>query len=233
MDLPERLTASLAALELLDGSVVVAVSGGPDSVALLDLLDRTRAMHRLEIIVAHADHGIHPESAAVAATVEALAASLGYPCEVGRLRLGAGASETAAREARYRWLQEVAVRHAAVAILTAHHADDQAETVLMRLLSGSGPAGLAGMAPRAGPLVRPLLPFRRSELAAISRAAGSRPGIIRQRRSGASALLASNGGHAGNRPPRAPGSGQPHPDRAPGTCRSQRVGSAAGCAAGA
>lgn len=165
MDLPDRLAASLDALGLLDGTVVVAVSGGPDSVALLDLLDRSRAAHRLEIIVAHADHGIHPDSADVAATVETLAASLGYRCETGQLGLGAGASETAARDARYRWLHTVALRHGAVAILTAHHADDQAETVLMRLLSGSGPAGLAGMAPRVGLLVRPLLPFRRSELA--------------------------------------------------------------------
>ena len=165
MDLAERFTASLAAVELLEGTIVVAVSGGPDSVALLDLLDRTRSRHRLAIVVAHADHGIHPESSAVAATVGTLAASLGYPCESTQLHLGPGASETTARDARYRWLNEVACQHGAVAILTAHHADDQAETVLMRLLAGSGPAGLAGMATRTGRLVRPLLSFRRSELA--------------------------------------------------------------------
>jgi tRNA(Ile)-lysidine synthase len=165
MELPDRLVAALAAFDLLEGTVVAAISGGPDSVALLDLLIRSRPAHRLEIIVAHADHGIHPGSAAVAATVRALAASCGCACEVGELHLGAGTSETAAREARYRWLHEVAARHHAAAILTAHHADDQAETVLMRLLAGSGPAGLAGMAPRAGLIVRPLLPFRRQELA--------------------------------------------------------------------
>ena len=165
MELPDRLAAELAALDLLEGTVVAAVSGGPDSVALLDLLARSRGAHQLEIIVAHADHGIHPDSAAVAATVRARAASCGWPCEVGELRLGAGASETAAREARYRWLHEVAGRHHAAAILTAHQADDQAETVLMRLLAGSGPAGLAAMAPRTGLIVRPLLPFRREELA--------------------------------------------------------------------
>jgi len=165
MELPDRLVAVLAALDLLDGTVVAAVSGGPDSVALLDLLLRSRPSHRLEIIVAHADHGIHPESGAVAATVRALAASCGCTCEVGELRLGAGASETAAREARYRWLHDVAARHHAAAILTAHHADDQAETVLMRLLAGSGPAGLAGMAPRTGLIARPLLSFRREALA--------------------------------------------------------------------
>ena len=165
MELPDRLAAALAALDLLEGTVVAAVSGGPDSVALLDLLVRSRPAHHLEIIVAHADHGIHPDSAAVAATVRALAASHELRCEVGRLRLGAGTSETAARAARYRWLHDVAARHHAAAVLTAHHADDQAETVLMRLLAGSGPAGLAGMAPRTGLVVRPLLPFRRAELA--------------------------------------------------------------------
>jgi tRNA(Ile)-lysidine synthase len=165
MELPDRLAAALAALDLLDGTAVVAVSGGPDSVALLDLLARSRPAHRLEIIVAHADHGIDPASAVIAATVRALAASYGWLCEVGELHLGPGASETTAREARYHWLHDVAGRHHAAAILTAHQADDQAETVLMRLLAGSGPAGLAGMAPRAGLIVRPLLPFRREELA--------------------------------------------------------------------
>ncbi len=165
MDLAERLVASLETLGLLDGTVIVAVSGGPDSTALLDLLDRTRSRHRLDLVIAHVDHGIHPESAVVAATVSRLAASLGYPCDVGQLRLGRDSSETTAREARYRWLHEVAARHGAVAILTAHHLDDQAETVLMRLLRGSGPAGLAGMAARAGSIVRPLLSYRRAELA--------------------------------------------------------------------
>jgi tRNA(Ile)-lysidine synthase len=172
MDLTQRLAASLAALDLSDRSVIVAVSGGPDSLALLDLLDRSRSAHRLRLIVAHADHGIHPRSGDVAATVAALAAGLGYPCEIGQLHLGPDASETSARAARYRWLGEVAERHGAADIVTAHHADDQAETVLMRLLRGSGPAGLAGMAPRAGPIVRPLLSFRRSELAGHLHARG-------------------------------------------------------------
>jgi tRNA(Ile)-lysidine synthase len=82
-----------------------------------------------------------------------------------RLELGADASETEAREARYRWLRAECARLGAHGILTAHHADDQAETVLMRALRGSGPAGLAGMARRTPDVVRPLLPFRREELA--------------------------------------------------------------------
>ncbi len=165
MELPERLAAALDDLDLREATVVVAVSGGPDSIALLDLLVRTRQDHRLTVVVAHADHGIHPDSSSVAATVEAFAASLGWASEIGRLGLGSAASETTAREARYRWLHDVAARHGALAILTAHQADDQAETVLMRLLAGSGPAGLAGMARRRGLLTRPLLSFGREELA--------------------------------------------------------------------
>jgi tRNA(Ile)-lysidine synthase len=156
----------LATLTLPPGAGVVAVSGGPDSVALLDLLARTRDVHRLELIVAHLDHGIHPESSRVAENVSTLAKSFGLAIEVGRLRLGPSAGETLARVRRYAWLEALRDRLGAGSILTAHHADDQIETVLMRVLAGSGPAGLAGMAPLSGSVVRPLLPFRRHELAA-------------------------------------------------------------------
>jgi tRNA(Ile)-lysidine synthase len=161
MTLLEAFRRELEALALPAGPAVVAVSGGPDSVALLDLLDRTREVHRLELVVAHFDHGIHPESARVADGVRALAESLGLAHEAGGAGLGAGAGETVARAARYAWLEAVRLRLGAELILTAHHADDQAETVLMRALAGSGPAGLAGMSARSGTLVRPLLPFRR------------------------------------------------------------------------
>jgi tRNA(Ile)-lysidine synthase len=133
--------------------------------ALLDLLLRTRDLHHLDLIVAHADHGIAPESATVAARVRELATSLGLPCEVGELRLGAIAGETSARTARYLWLAAVRDHAAASCIITAHQADDQVETVLMRAVNGSGPAGLAGMATISGVLLRPLLPFRREDLA--------------------------------------------------------------------
>lgn len=161
MTLLEAFRRELEALGLPAGAAVVAVSGGPDSVALLDLLDRTREVHRLELVVAHFDHGIHPESARVAEGVRDLAGSLGLAYEEGRAALGAGAGETVARAARYAWLEAVRLRLGAGFIFTAHHADDQAETVLMRALAGSGPAGLAGMRARTGTIVRPLLPFRR------------------------------------------------------------------------
>jgi len=145
--------------------VVVAVSGGPDSLALLHLLHDQRGNHGLDLVVAHADHGIHPESGAVARRVVDECGRLGLPVVVGRLGLGARTSETRARAARQAWLEATRRSESADAIVLAHHADDQAETILLRVLHGSGPAGLAGMSARSGRLVRPLLRFRRAELA--------------------------------------------------------------------
>ncbi|MEZ4412600.1 MAG: tRNA lysidine(34) synthetase TilS [Gemmatimonadales bacterium] len=146
--------------------VMVAVSGGSDSLALLHLLHETRHTHRMDLVVAHVDHGIHPDSAEVAQRVMAAANDLGIPIVVGRLGLGAGTSETSARVARHAWLQQVRCSEGADAIVLAHHADDQVETVLLRVLAGSGLAGLAGMRPRQGRLLRPLLEFRKGELVA-------------------------------------------------------------------
>jgi tRNA(Ile)-lysidine synthase len=142
----------------------VAVSGGPDSVALLDLLLGCRTA--MQLIVAHVDHGISSQSGNVARGVQQVAASAGLEFASTRLHLGEGAGETEAREARYRWLRALRDDHGADWIVTAHHADDQAETVLLRVLGGSGPAGLAAMRPKDGVLLRPLLPFRRAELVA-------------------------------------------------------------------
>lgn len=159
--LPRRFATHLAGLGLESGPVVIAVSGGPDSLALLYLM--RDAASSWELIVAHVDHGIHPDSAAVAAEVRHAASELGLPFELVTLALGPGTSETAAREARYRWLRDLA-RARKAWLFTAHHRDDQVETVLMRVLKGSGPAGLAGIAPVSGRLVRPLLPFGREEI---------------------------------------------------------------------
>jgi tRNA(Ile)-lysidine synthase len=164
MALLERFRGHLASLKLPAGPALVAVSGGPDSVALLDLLVQTRDAHELDLIVAHVDHGIHPDSPRVAAQVRALAASYALDFETEALALGPFASETLARAQRYAWLEQARDHRGAAIIFTAHHADDQVETVLMRVLAGSGPAGLAGMAPIQGNVVRPLLPFTRAEL---------------------------------------------------------------------
>lgn len=167
--LPERFNRHLASLRLPDGPVVIAVSGGPDSIALLHLLvaavkQEPFAGRLGPLTVGHVDHGIHPESGALASRVRRTADALGLACLVVEARLGPGAGETAAREARYRALFEMA-RDRGALLFTAHHRDDQAETVLLRVLGGSGPAGLAAMSAVSGILVRPLLPFSRAEIA--------------------------------------------------------------------
>jgi tRNA(Ile)-lysidine synthase len=155
----------ITTLEVGSARLLVAVSGGPDSVALLDLLAGCSESMGLELVVAHVDHGIHPDSALVATQVRKLADEYGLPFLERRLGLGRAATETAARTARHRALEGMRRAVKADFIATAHHADDQVETVLMRALRGSGPAGLAAMACRRGRLIRPLLPFRREDLA--------------------------------------------------------------------
>lgn len=166
-DLLERVRRHVTARGLfpVPGTAVVAVSGGPDSVALLDLLIAVGPAHGLDLAVGHVDHGIHLGSATVADRVADLAAWYGVPYHLERLALGADATETAARGARYRALRHLQRALGARYLLTAHHAEDQVETVLLRLLRGSGVAGLAGV-PEQGPrgLVRPLLPFSKREL---------------------------------------------------------------------
>jgi tRNA(Ile)-lysidine synthase len=171
-DLRARFDARLAGLGVPAGAALVAVSGGADSLALLDLLVGAPSAGHLTLAVLHVDHGIAPESGAVAERVRELASRYGLPFALERLSLGAGASETKAREARYRAFRRVLRRLGAAALFTAHHADDQVETLLMRFLKGSGPAGLAGMSARRGRLVRPLLEFTRAELEAHVAALG-------------------------------------------------------------
>src|SRR5262245_3783080 len=168
--LAERFSAHLRRRRLFSGSpagtALLAVSGGPDSLALLDLMAGEAGTGGPRLVVAHADHGIQAGSGAVAKSVAAIAARYGLPCEVGLLELGPETSETTARRARYRWLAATRARLGADWVVTAHHADDQAETVLLRTLRGSGRAGLAGIAARTRDgIVRPLLPFTRAELA--------------------------------------------------------------------
>lgn len=173
--LPARFRDHLARTRLLGepGTAVVAVSGGADSVALLDLLQPLAAELGLALVVAHADHGIQADSRLVGQAVGALAERYGLRFELGELHLGPAATETVARGARYAWLAEVRRRHAARYLVTAHHRDDQIETIVLRLLRGSAPAGLAGIPARGrGGLVRPLLPFTKRELAAHVAARG-------------------------------------------------------------
>lgn len=165
LNLEHRFAEAWSRLGVRNTSLLVAVSGGADSVALLELLATTASAFRLSLTLAHVDHGIAAESGEIARTVAALATRHGLPLATETLALGADAGETLARAERWSALERMRVVAGAAFIVTAHHADDQAETVLMRVLRGTGPAGLAGMAPRERRILRPLLPFRRDELA--------------------------------------------------------------------
>lgn len=151
--------------------VVVAVSGGPDSVALLHLLWRWQQEFGFSLHVAHLNHRLRREAEEEAEFVRRLAQDLGLPVTVGqedvrRLVRGGESLEDVARRVRRRFLLGLAEAMAAEKIALGHHADDQAETVLLHLLRGSGPAGLAGMAWQQGKFIRPLLEVTRAEIEA-------------------------------------------------------------------
>jgi len=155
-------------------ALVVAVSGGVDSMVLLELLRRNRS---LGLIVAHCNHTLRGgESDADQSFVEEYARACGLPCEVCRAETAGQAQsrgigiQEAAREIRYQFLHEVCSRRGARAIVTAHHADDNAETILMHLFRGTGVRGMAGIPLKAGGLVRPLLFARRQEIEEFARA---------------------------------------------------------------
>ena len=173
--LPQRVLAHIRKRKLFSepGEALLAVSGGADSVALLDVLNGLANELGLSIVVAHVDHGIQSDSPTVRQSVAVLAKKYRLPFETTELHLGPEASETEARRARYVWLREVQMRRGAKYIVTAHHADDQVETILLRVLRGSAPAGLAGISAKSrGGLVRPLLPFSRAELVGYASACG-------------------------------------------------------------
>lgn len=152
---------------------LIAVSGGPDSLALLHMASAWAAGHpRVGLFAATVDHGLRPESSAEARIVASHCASLGVPHAIlpwegpkPKTRL-----QERAREARYALLFQEARRRGARVVLTAHHADDQAETILFRLARGSGVAGLAGMGAvtkvHGAALVRPLLDVPKAALIA-------------------------------------------------------------------
>ena len=161
-----------AALTLIpEGArLVVAVSGGGDSVALLHLLRRLARSRRLELVFGHLDHGLRRDSRTDRRFVERLSRELGLSVvadrrEVAALRRRDESPEEAARRVRRAFLLEAAREARAGLIATGHTLDDQAETVLMRWARGAGAAALAGISALGpGPFVRPLLEIERAEL---------------------------------------------------------------------
>lgn len=155
--------------------LALAVSGGPDSLALLLL---AHAALPGQVSAATVDHGLRAESAAEAAMVARVCAQLGVAHTALPVTLDQGNVQAEARAARYAALAGWMERAGLQALLTAHHADDQAETLLLRLNRGSGVAGLAGVRAKGLvpgtrlPLLRPLLGWRRAELAGVVARAG-------------------------------------------------------------
>lgn len=174
----ERFRADLARLVEVDrDTVLVAVSGGPDSLALLLL---AHAVLGERCFAATVDHGLRPGSAAEAAMVATLCAERDIPHAIltgempPRVRRTANLSARA-RRLRYRLLEQHAADLGKTWLATAHHGDDQLETLLMRLNRGAGVAGLSGIRRQGGRIIRPLLGWRRAELAVTVAACGITP----------------------------------------------------------
>jgi len=153
-------------------SVLIAVSGGPDSVTLADVLRTLAPDYRLRMAIAHLNHGLRrQDSERDAQFVAGLARQLDLPLyaakkDVRRLQQSAHLSlEEASRKMRYKFFEEISDRYGYNKIAVGHHSNDNAELVLMNLLRGSGPLGLSGIAPvRDGKILRPLILLKRSEI---------------------------------------------------------------------
>jgi len=184
----DRLKESIRRMGLLErgDTVLVGVSGGPDSMALLHALWRLSDEEDWRIVAVHVNHQLRGEaSEADQAYVEARCREWGIPCDVrrvdvsARLRERGGNLQDVARRLRYDAFREAAEEADADKLALAHQADDQVETVLMRFLRGTGVGGLAGIPPsrpwHGRRLVRPLLPFFREEIEAYCREEGLQP----------------------------------------------------------
>lgn len=171
-DIVKKIEQTISRYNMLEyrNRVLVAVSGGPDSVVLLDVLDRLKEAFSLELVVAHFDHGLRPEDdERETRFVESLAVSKNLPFVTQKtsspLSKSGMSLEEAARDRRYEFLDHARKAHGAQKIALGHTLDDQAETVIMRLLRGSGPAGLSGIPPvRNRDIVRPLIEIARQEI---------------------------------------------------------------------
>lgn len=165
-------------LRIEPGNYVVAVSGGVDSVVLLDLLAHRATVHnrpgsssKLHLTVAHFDHGVREDSRQDRLFVQSLAKRYGLPFVYDEGQLGPAISEAAARFARYKFLRLVQKTAGAQAVITAHHEDDVLETAIINLLRGTGRKGLASLASQSD-LLRPLLHLSKRDIQAYARRSG-------------------------------------------------------------
>jgi tRNA(Ile)-lysidine synthase len=169
----EKVKAFIERYQLIDPGdhLIVACSGGSDSVALLYLLVDLSTSQLFTLSVAHVNHGLRGQEANQDETyVRNLSCSFGLPffshhCDVQAFATEQGLTlEEAGRIVRYRFFRQLAAERSSTKIVTAHHKDDQAETVLMNLLRGSGSTGLKGILPQKGDLIRPLLAVTKQEI---------------------------------------------------------------------
>jgi len=168
MMLPSRVAIAVSLHHIFAPGerVVVAVSGGPDSLALLSVLREILPAVSLHLTVAHFDHGWRPDSQDDRDFVASMAAKWGYEFQTARAADGTPHTESAARTARYAFLRRTAAETNSTAIAMGHTQDDQVETLLLHLLRGSGSRGLAAMRRRDRDLARPLLDISRREIEA-------------------------------------------------------------------
>jgi tRNA(Ile)-lysidine synthase len=168
MMLPSRVAIAVSLHHIFQPGerVVVAVSGGPDSLALLSILREILPAVPLHLTVAHFDHGWRPDSEADRDFVASMAATWGFEFHTARATDETPHTESAARTARYAFLRRIAAQTNSTAIATGHTQDDQVETLLLHLLRGSGSRGLGAMRRRDGDLARPLLDISRRDIEA-------------------------------------------------------------------
>lgn len=183
----EKVKKTITKYHLIDKSdkVVIGVSGGPDSVALLYLLNSLRKEFNLKLHIAHLDHRLRKDSYKDREFVEVLARRLNLPVTCAQISIKAlakkGSLEEVARNARLGFLFKVAKEIKSTKIALGHNLDDQAETVMMRILRGAGLYGLAGISPKRDitgyQVIRPLIETRRKEIEAFLRRKKIKPRI--------------------------------------------------------
>lgn len=153
-------------IDIKPGKYILAVSGGVDSMVLLDLL---RKKPELDLVVAHFDHGIRDNSYTDAELVKKTARGYGLEFELGEGKLGKGTSEETARDARYKFLEKIKTKYKADGIITAHQQDDVIETALINILRGTSPMGIIAITANKK-LTRPLLSVSKAEILKYAKA---------------------------------------------------------------